>query len=369
MTQRFKVPSALSEVPLVPTALRRSLRQPSVTSLRRRIASSPRVQAIFDNGRSNQSSVHRRSSHVLKSRSCLRRAYKMLSLLCLLCLSCTDTSSQGGDLEYGPLEWIVVCSIGLMALVLGFALLCLSVRVIRPPATGPSVTGDNIWQTTFFSSTIALFGVLIAGLFIFMSFRLDREARQTAAAAAERIAETAAQEMKNSMNQAIDVAIKRLHQTGTALSAGLLRLVPEDIRPLTVGSTLELEDVDAQRQVIEFSANVAGTYLITARAETGASDESDVAADLDPPPGSLFGFLGLGRTRRIDPAIYLYALEPQEQGELRLMKQLAEDDDGAAEGSLDSRLQIRLTDGTYFLEVHSLGAPGDVSVSVRRLLG
>lgn len=266
--------------------------------------------------------------------------------------SCSAVGSAGvNEISYGPLEWVVVASIAVIATVLSLVMVFLAVP--RRPKShdaadtqGSSVAENSGWQATFFSSMIGLFGTLIAALFVFMTFRVDREAREAAERAAEtaasttaeRIARAAVDTLEARVTQFLDQASKRAQTIAAEVATGSLQPVPADGgESIEVGRESRQTVAARERLWITFEAPASRDYTIQATA--------------------------LELEEELDPVVYLYAVE----GETNLMRFLGQNDDGDdPDDGLNARLEIRLdANRRYYLGVEGwFGSAGDLNVAV-----
>lgn len=292
---------------------------------------------LIANERKPLVSLRRARTSKWRGPSCRIAAVAALLVQIVSCTSIVSTESDA-QMRYGTLEWIIVGSIALITIVLSLVMASLALQASRD-SPRKFATEHAGWQTAFFSSTIALFGILIAGLFVFMSFRVDREAQQAAERVAEKAAVQSAERVaEQAANEFMDQAAKRVQQLAAGLATGSMQLAPEQIdSTLIPGSSVTLSVAEG-RTWVEFQPSTSKRYNIQA-----VSLESDVGS--------------------IDPIIYLYAREQFE--EPAIMRFLVQNDD-INDDNLNAQLEMDLEeDGIYYLGVESwFGARGEVEVSV-----
>ena len=282
----------------------------------------------------------------------LVRGLGLAMAVAILVASCSAAgSAEVNDVAYGPLEWVVVASIAVIAVVLSgvMASLVVPARFRAQDAAGtrgPSVAENSGWQTTFFSSVIALFGTLIAALFVFMTFRVDREAREAAERAAEiaasttaeRIARAAVDTLEVRVAEFLDQAGKRAQTIAAGVATGSLQPVPTD-----GGNSLEIGR--ASPQTVAVRERLWVSFMVP------SADEYTILAISSEPEGVL------------DPVIYLFVEEPGSN----LVRLLDQNDDGNdPNDGLNARLEVELDGNTsYYLGIEGLfGSAGDLNVTV-----
>ena len=213
---------------------------------------------------------------------------------------------------------IIGVSVVFVAVTLCLAMIAVSVSIVGRVGRGtaPGVSADG--QAALFAGSIALFGVLISGIFLFTTFRIDEGAQRAASEAArERATEVAGEVVKDLQEQIsrIDTAVERLTRRSSVLSAFEIQ----------VGTPVMVEFFAEESRTFDMSAPTYGTYIVEVDAIT---------------PG-------------VDPVVYLY------EGD----SIVAEDDNGGA-GS-NSRVTVPLGAGFYRIRVEEVsGRPGTCLISI-----
>ena len=247
--------------------------------------------------------------------------------LCTVLAILVASTSCASGAESRGLEWVVVLSIATMSLAVIAVMASLVRYTVSGAPRGPAIESSS-WQVAFFSATIALFGVLMAGLFVYMSFRVDRGARQAAEAEARRVAEaTAASVAAEAAQESILDGIKRVQELAAQIAQGSSRLQPDEAAELTIGERVALE-VDGQDRV----------WAVFRPREEQAYRFDVLDGDDD---------------RFVDPIAYLYVEQESPDEAIGLMRLIAENDDGGE--NLDARLDRQLEAGTYYLGIGILG--------------
>ena len=241
-------------------------------------------------------------------------------------VSCS--ASNNADAE--AMQWVLVLTIGFAAFSIGVVMLSLGCAIALgkfKDGAAPAELGS--WQTTL----VALYGVLVAGLFVFMSFRLDAGAREAAAEAASATAETVAVDT-------ILPQLKRLQEISAQVAGGSLRVVPQQppVAELTTDSQVSLS-VDGQSMVwASFEPSEARNYRI-----------------------DVFGY----PPRSVDPIVYLHEISDEYTTDgITIVRVIAENDDGGE--NYDASLQRRLNASTqYYLGVTTFGEVDSGSVTIQ----
>ena len=250
--------------------------------------------------------------------------------LCAVLASLAASTSCASGAESRDLESVVVVfSIATMSLALVAVMASLVWYTFSRAPHGSAIESSS-WQVAFFSATIALFGVLMAGLFVFMSFRVDTGARQAAEAEARSVAaETAESVAANAAQRSISDGLKPVQEIAAQIAQGSSRLRPDDdVTELSVGERVELE-VDGQDRV----------WAVFTTAE-----EQDYGFDVVDGDDDLF----------VDPIAYLYVEQDTGEDAVSLVRLIAENDDGGKD--FDARLVRRLeANKDYYLGIATFG--------------
>lgn len=213
---------------------------------------------------------------------------------------------------------------------------------------------------------VMMFGVLITGIFIFMTFRIDRgaqsEARRTAEEVAERVAERVVERVAGeAADQVAEESEKAIANLGSAIFGTLIQGGEESDRLDHLGSLDSLERTDIGL-FLQVQPPQDATDL-----EVGSEPERHVVGEGDPPVWFRFDVTTAGMYRvavrdfygdlSFDPVIYLYSIE---DGSLSFVSY--DDDSG---GGLDSRLDAELIPGAHYVAVREFnGSGGDFSIEV-----
>ena len=211
---------------------------------------------------------------------------------------------------------LIAFSIFLLALTLCAAIAALSIRVWRANqgvAKGASSDG----QTALLAGSIALFGILISGIFLFTTFRIDEGAQRAASEAArEHATEVVGEVVTGLQDQISRVSATVEHLTRrTSLHFAL---------EIQVGTPVMVEFLAKGGRSFDFSAPTYGTYVIEVEAVTPD----------------------------FDPVLYLY------EGDA-----IVEDDDGGS-GSV-ARVVAPLGAGVHRIRVEEPeGLPGICIISI-----
>ncbi len=213
--------------------------------------------------------------------------------------------------------WLIGLSILVVAVTLCAAIGALSFRILggsRGAGAGASADG----QTALLAGSIALFGILITGIFLFTTLRIDEGAQRAASEAARERATEVAEEVVRELQDQISrltAAVKQLTQRSIVLSAFEIQ----------VGTPVMVEFFAEESRTLDFSAPTYGTYIIEVE----------------------------GVTPDFDPLLYLY-----EDGTM------IEDDDDSGAGS-NSRVMVPLGAGVHTIRVEeAAGLPGICLISI-----
>ncbi len=238
-------------------------------------------------------------------------------------------------------EWFIGLSIFFVALTLCAAICALSYRVLGASRAGSGASTDG--QTALLAGSIALFGVLISGIFVFTTFRIDEGAQLAAGNAARERATTVATQvatelatklvggevnrLENEITDRLGTAVEQLTRRSSLLS-GVSTPGLENSTVIQVGSPVTVEFLREQSRTFEFSVTAAGRYVIDA----------------------------IGVSPDFDAFLYLYS-----------NGRIVEDNDDGGEG-LNSRLDVELTEGVHRIRVEELtGFPGTCQISVAQV--
>ena len=223
---------------------------------------------------------------------------------------------------------ILAISTFMVAFTLSVVMAALGIRMFRQPPSG-TVAWRGQWDTGILAGSIALFGILITGVFVFMSLRIETTARQAAAAAA------------------VDAAVRnRLVSDGELIDSAVRQAVAEVARradsfedpdpvepelPLITPTRIESVTLERdERRRFRLQVSTPGDYRI----EANATSE---------------GF---------DPYIYLFDQN---------LNLVTYNDDGG-DGLNSSLVEYLIGGATYYLDVEELvGEPGSCNVSVDRI--
>lgn len=278
---------------------------------------------------------------------------------------------SGDEAEYvGRMKELVGETANALISILFLALLILWTMLVIRKTNNRGSTGDN--NRDF----VMMFGVLITGIFIFMTFRIDRGSRNEARRTAEEVSEpiamrTATQVAKQtatevatriSTRKSSDVAVVLITrdvlpreqddstdsvQETVGIPVGLFQdSVPEPVRDLNVDSGPEIHIIEAGDMPLWFRFEVPtpGRYRIMVKGVEG---------------GGLLGF---------DPAICLYSLR---DGSLKFEGYNDDSDDFSLGSFFDSQLDEELIPGiNYYLAVVEISdSDGAFSIEIDRVRG
>ena len=258
-------------------------------------------------------------------------------------------------------QTFVAVSIFLVALTICIAIAALCYRVLNQ-----NNNAAPVYSASLLSITISLFGILITGVFVITTFRIDDGARQVATEAVEErldeilpatverrvqerldeiVPETVAEQTLAATTDLLPVitgqltdrlsndAINEAVFRATWARQAELRRPPDTAAEITVGSDQSVEVSSQDGYWLYFEAGSEGTYVIRA--------------------DGIGGF---------DPFIYVY-----ESSGSDTLKLVQSDDDGG--GGRSARVDVDLSsDGTYYVQVQGFGGSrGECTVSVEAL--
>lgn len=156
--------------------------------------------------------------------------------------------------------WLIAISIVLVALTLCIAIAALSIRMWRTnQGVANGVSSDG--QTALLAGSIALFGILISGIFLFTTFRIDEGAQRAASEAARERATEVAEEVVTELQDQISrlsAAVEQLTRRASLHSA----------LEIQVGTPVMVEFLAKESRSFGFSAPTYGTYVIEVEAVT-----------------------------------------------------------------------------------------------------
>ena len=211
---------------------------------------------------------------------------------------------------------LIALSVCLVALTLCAAIATLSFRMLRANQD-VATRGSGDGQTALLAGSIALFGVLISGIFIFTTFRIDEGAQLAASEAARERATEVAEEVVTELQDQISrlsAVVEQLAQRPGFLAALEIR----------VGTPVMVEFLAREGRSFYFSAPTYGTYVIEVEAVTPD----------------------------FDPVLYLY------EGD-----EIVEDDDSS--GGSNVRVAAPLAAGVHTIRVvEPAGLPGICIISI-----
>ena len=255
------------------------------------------------------------------------------------------------------IQWVIAAAIALVSFTLCGAIGVMCIRLLQVNTTKPLTPSSVEGQFALLAGSVALFGILITGVFVITALRVEDNATAVATEAAnrrlnvvvdshqrqmasfQRAHDTEIAQMRNEHMRLMDRIssehaqamgdLRELVRTGLARAAqqaAPLRrgTVTESTNDLigTDGEPRQLVFLEDQVRALEFTVRETATYRIDAMA----------------------------RTEGFDPYLYLY------QGE----QVIYDDDDGG--GGLNARLEVELEPGVYRIEVEELW--GDEGICV-----
>ena len=196
--------------------------------------------------------------------------------------------------------------------------------------------GPREWTAILVASTVALFGILISGIFLFMTLQINTSAERAAAVAAVRTAES---EMRNLEPRIISTAQQTAQDTvkdqfssfAQSLERGQEIDIPEIEPDSEIVVDIQLDSIERRRLNVQDRE----PYIISAR----------------------------GLTQSFDTELFLY--EVQSIGDETVLVLLDHNDDYL--DTLDSRIEITLDPGNYLIDVREWsGSEGRAELSVIR---
>ena len=268
------------------------------------------------------------------------------TIAALATIPACSSADSGGSLDR-LMELVVVLSIALMSVAL-VAVMCSLVLQILRSSPGTHAIESSSWQNTFFSATVALFGILIAGLFVFMSFRIDREAREAAERVASDVAAAAANKALQGFTdlaaERLLVGTKRVQEIAAQIAEGSSRRVPEDSQIVQIGQLTQFIADGQGRTWFRFEVGPEQDQTYRIDAEGGETNTNDI----------MF----------VDPIVYLYELDRGDDQNIDLIRLVSENDDGG--DGFNARLEMDLDAGVYYFGIGTfaeLGGAVNVLVS------
>ena len=258
-----------------------------------------------------------------------------------------DDAAAAEFFEYGRIFGlsVLIISIGL-----GFFMTAVAIKVLKSGVTA----GSTEWHVGLIAASVALFGVLITGVFVFMSLQITSSARDVArlqgevagTSAGTSAANTAA---PNIVAQAVEQAVKQA-------MADMLDREREAARG-NFGNQLEytrtrrsFDDatvvLPGNPQRIDFDYGESRRFRLDASA---GSYRIDVVAV----------------TEFFDPVVYLYRHGTVPASDPDAPIEALDSNDDVEPGNLNSRIDMQIEDGwTYYIEVSELvGEPGEATVT------
>ena len=222
--------------------------------------------------------------------------------------------------------------------------ICLAMAMVCFRATqGQPVAIEG--QLAILAGSIALFGILITGVFVITAFRIDERSQETARIAADIARESARTAYEAEMQDLLEMHDVQMEEMSEQFSARLMTVAEQASRRSSIlsgvstntGTAADLEIGVPERLVLtenesrslEFVVPTSGTYAI------------DVIAI----------------TQEFDPFLYLYdGIAPDAEV-------LEDNDDGGA--GLNSHIERTLAPGRYRIRVEELGGfPGECQVLI-----
>ena len=300
----------------------------------------------------------------------------LVSMLILPAVSCTgsQTVSEIAFLAFSALFGIVVVVLAVtLFLTLVGSMVVFLLRSSRTRATGPD-TGHTGWHIGLMAASIALFGILISGVFVFMTLQINTTAERAAATTAARTSAdtaraTAMEVARKQMDEIRPVLVLEAQKT----ARGLLNVVAdaptseqhgagaEDGRTCSDTAYRFISD-SVDQDVVEQTERTTCTTLGAEKFPIGSPyqvtlqelETKRLCFEVEERANYRIEAIS---TRDGDPAVALY----QWRGGL-----VHGDDDGG-EG-LNSCFEIELLPGAYLLEVEDvLGQADTHMLSVQEL--
>ena len=297
-----------------------------------------------------------------------------------------------GDAGRTTIYAFLAVSLLAVSLTLSWAIGTLGLKVVR--AQGPTEgTGRVEWQTGLLAGSIALFGILITGVFVITSFRIDigseaiaqqaaaevarttavataretaretaettaREtARETAETTARETAETTARETAETT--ARETAETTARETAEATAREALPEITEDLREeITRVAVLTSSEVGGIRDDLQGVIATAEPLLVGEPRTVEVSVVSTLAFRLDIDEAGSYRIEATG-IDGFDPALLLTQI-PQDGSELSLLDL---NDDGGS--GFDARLDVDLDAERYYVVVvPAVGGTGQCELLV-----
>ena len=293
-----------------------------------------------------------------------------LLLLVIFYMLASGLSDSASSVSVAPSSNAIIQLMGLsifiVSLTTSIAIATICYRILRPGSSNPAPPRDTAPLLTL---TIALFGILITGVFVITTFRVDESARQVASAAAD---QALSDEI---LNERIDA------QLPAAIDKELIAVLPETVRAALDGPLEELLPVVVHELIVRVQ-NDAIAMAVARSVSARAAELGDlpVAAELrgefsqrvQVPFGGESWLSFTLRTEgtysirtessdRFDPFIYVYEASG---GSLRLMRV---DDNGG--NDFNARLDLELrANVTYYIQVQgNTGSSGGCNVVVAQI--
>ena len=211
---------------------------------------------------------------------------------------------------------LIAMSIVLVALTLCAAIGVLSYRMWHAKQGVPTGASSD-GQMALLAGSIALFGVLISGIFLFTTFRIDEGAQRAASEAARELGTAAAEEVVKELQDQISRLSNALAQVTRPPSS-------HSALKIQVGTPLMVEFLVREGRSFEFLAAGYGTYSVEVEAVTS----------------------------NFTPVLYLYEDDK------------VVDEDRSADGS-NARVSAPLSAGIHTVRVEErTGLPGICTISI-----
>lgn len=129
------------------------------------------------------------------------------------------------------IDYTLAFSVFIVAVTLSLVIGTLGYRLMRRGRSSGSDTEPGEWQNGILAGSIALFGILITGIFVFMTFRIDTGAQRAARAAATNVAEQRVREMREDVARTTrDIAIAEAQSTANDVAIRIANRELQDIR-------------------------------------------------------------------------------------------------------------------------------------------
>lgn len=235
--------------------------------------------------------------------------------------------------------WAVIAgAVVLVALTLCLVIATVCIRMLREKP-GKPVLADG--SAALIAGSIGLFGVLVTGVFVITTFRIDESTDLIAAQAREMVweVEAALGELRNvadetaRLGERLDERLESLARRDVERAAGIETILVTSLRELELGQTVPLSLTEGETVPLIFDASQSGLYRL-----------------------DVFGIDGF------DSFLTLH------EGPNEIDAIAASDDDGGDD--LDSRIEIFLEAGPYRIVVEELyGLAGTCQVRVSMIDG